>query len=335
MPRLTKDDLLSIIARSISDCGWSVLYLDNPVIHPFRLQIYRNDESYRLRIYIWNLTHGGGSARPRSEYRIQITGLPTSYFEPEIGGKTLILGWWDDVGVFAGFDYNKHSGLLGSSPSIQIREQYLRNAHINGFSACDKGNEEIAIAFKPSFFIEYVRDLESLHGFGESEYDLSVLETVAENPYAVNDEEIELTSWTRQTVIQTVKKRLRDSSFQDRVLTAYNYRCAMCGVQLDLVQAAHIVPVSHEDGTDYTSNGMALCALHHYAYDRGLVFVDEDYSIELNQSKVNKLRAISRDEGLEEFTEALRALILLPPATTDRPHRDYLSIANSLRLAAS
>ncbi|GAB4327688.1 MAG: hypothetical protein OHK0047_13660 [Leptolyngbyaceae cyanobacterium] len=335
MSRLTKADLLGIVIRSISECGWNVLYLENPVTHPFRLQLYRNDEDYRIRVYIWNLTHGGGSARPRSEYRIQITGLSTNYFEPEIGGKTLILGWWDEVGVFAGFDYNKHSGILGSSPSIQIREQYLRNAHINGFSACDKGNEEIAIAFKPSFFIEYVRDLEPLHGFGESQYDLSVLETVAENPYAVNDEEIESTSWTRQTVIQTVKKRLRDSSFQDRVLTAYNYRCAMCGIQLDLVQAAHIVPVSHEDGTDQTSNGMALCALHHYAYDRGLVFVDEDYSIELNQGKLNKLRAISRDDGLGEFTEALRALILLPPATSDRPHRDYLSIANSLRLAAS
>jgi len=43
--------------------------------------------------------------------------------------------------------------MLGSSPSIQIREQYLRNAHINGFSPCNKGNEEIVIAFKPSFFI--------------------------------------------------------------------------------------------------------------------------------------------------------------------------------------
>ncbi|MBF2085322.1 HNH endonuclease [Thermoleptolyngbya sp. C42_A2020_037] len=332
---LRKRALLDLVTRSILECRWNVLYLESPDNHPFRLQVYRDDESYRVRIYIWNLTHGGGSARPRSEYRIQITGLSTSYFEPEIGGKTLILGWWDEVGVFAGFDYNKHSGTLGSSPSIQIREQFLRNAHINGFSACDKGNEEIAIAFKPSFFIEYIKNLESLHGFGESEYDLSVLETVAENPYAVNDGEIESTSWTRQTVIQSVKKRLRDSSFQDRVLTAYNYRCAMCGVQLDLVQAAHIVPVSHENGTDETSNGIALCALHHYAYDRGLVFVDEDYSIELNQSKLDKLRVISRDEGLEEFTEALRAIILLPPATSDRPHRDYLSIANFLRLAAS
>lgn len=177
MPRLTKNDLLSIVTGSVSECGWNILYLESPITHPFRLQIYKNDESYRLRIYIWNLTHGGGSARPRGEYRI-------------------------------------------------------------------------------------------------------------------------------------------------------------CGVQLDLVQAAHIVPVSYEKGTDHTSNGMALCALHHYAYDRGLVFVDEDYSIELNERKINKLRAISRDEGLQAFTEALRDLILLPPATSDRPHRDYLSIANSLRLEA-
>jgi putative restriction endonuclease len=331
--KLRKADLLSIITRSISECGWNVLYLSN--IHPFRLQIYKDDESYRVRIYIWNLTHGGGAARPRSEYRIQITGLPTRSFEPEIGGKTLILGWWDDVEVFAGFDYDKHSGILGSSPSIQIREQYLRNAHLNGFSACDKGNEEIAIAFQPNFFVEYVRNLESLHGFGESKYDLNVLENIAKNPDLVNDIEIESTSTSRQIVIQTVRKRLRDSSFQDRVLTAYNYLCAMCGVQLDLVQAAHIVPVSHDDGTDQTSNGIALCALHHYAYDRGLVFVDEDYSIKLNEKKISKLQSICREDGLEEFTEALRPLIIVPPAIPDRPHKDYLLIANSLRLGAS
>lgn len=333
MPKLQKDDLLNIVTRSISECGWNVLYLENSVTHPFRLQIYRDDESYQVRIYIWNITPGG-QKRPSDEYRIQLTSLPNQCFEPEPNGYTLILGWWDGGGVFAGFDYGKHTGILGKSSSLQIREQYLRNAHINGFSACDKGNEEIAIAFKPSFFTEYVKNLESLHSFGESEYDLNVLETVAKNPYTVNDAEIESTSWTRKTVIQTVKKRLRDFSFQDRVLTAYSYRCAMCGVQLDLVQAAHIVPVSHDDGTDHTSNGMALCALHHYAYDRGLVFVDEDYSIKFNEKKRCKLRTISRDEGLEEFTEALRALIILPPSTSDRPHRDYLSIANSLRLAA-
>ena len=129
-------------------------------------------------------------------------------------------------------------------------------------------------------------------------------------------------------------QKLRDASFQERILTAYRYRCAICGVQLDLVQAAHIVPVSHDEGTDQTSNGIALCALHHYAYDRGLIFIDEEYSVEINQNKIDKLRSISRDDGLEEFTNALRALIILPPTISDRPHIEYLLIANALRLPA-
>jgi putative restriction endonuclease len=332
--RRTKPELLNIITRSISECGWSILYLSDPTIHPFRLQLYKADENLRIRVYIWNLTHGGGAKRPRNEYRIQITGLSTNYFEPELGGKTLILGWWDEAEVFAGFDYNKHSDILGSSPSIQIREQYLRNAHVNGFSICNKGNQEIAIAFKPNFLVEYIRNLESLHGFGESESDLNLLETVAEQPETVNDTAIEAVSPNRRIVITSVRKKLRDVSFQERVLTAYGYRCAICGIQLDLVQAAHIVPVSHDAGTDLTSNGIALCALHHYAYDRGLVYVDENYSVEINQNKVEQLRAIHRDSGLEEFIGSMRDLIILPPAISDRPHIEYLRLANSLRLTA-
>lgn len=333
MVRRKKLELLRLIACAISDCGWNILYLSLPKEHPFRLQIYNNQESHRCRIYIWNLTHGGGKARPRSEYRIQITGLASRSFEPELDGKTLILGWWDDVEVFAGFDYEKHSGVFGASPSIQIREQYLRDAHLNGFSACNKGNGEIAVAFKPNFFVEYVKNLESLHSFGESDRDLDCLEQIAKNPEATNDEEVKSDSWTRKTVMVSIRKRLRDSSFQERILTAYRYRCAMCGIQLNLVQAAHIIPVSSEEGTDETCNGIALCALHHYAYDRGLVYINEDYFVEVNQSRIEQLQAISRVDGLDEFVNALRTLILLPPSVSDRPKTDYLELANRLRLA--
>ncbi len=81
MPRLTKSQLLDVIVRSIHRCGWQVAYLSDD--HPFRLLVYHQDESYRLRVYIWNLTHGGGSARPADEYRVQITGMRTQQFEPE------------------------------------------------------------------------------------------------------------------------------------------------------------------------------------------------------------------------------------------------------------
>jgi len=114
MGKHRKYDLLDIIVQSINDSGWNVLYIGDISQHPFVLKIYQHHESYLLRIYVWNLTHGGGIARAADEYRIQITGA--DHFEQWAGEKTLILGWWEAVGVFAGFDYAKHVGKLGFSP---------------------------------------------------------------------------------------------------------------------------------------------------------------------------------------------------------------------------
>ena len=264
MAKHRKYDLLEIIVQSINDSGWNVLYVSDISNHPFLLKVYNNDESYLLRIYIWNLTHGGGAARPKDEYRIQITG--TDHFEQHQGEKTLILGWWGEAGVFASFDYSKHTGQLGFSPSMQIREEYLRKALINGFSPCDKGNNEIAIAFRPDFFVYYVQSLEQLHGFGTSRKDFKILETVSDQPLEQNKELIEQVSIQRQTAVIQLCKRLRDTSFKARVLTAYGNKCAFSGMQLKLVDAAHILPVSHNNSTDDTANGIAISALYHRAY---------------------------------------------------------------------
>ena len=122
--KLTKEQLLETVVAAIRDSGWNVLYLSEG--HPFQLQMYRGDQSFRLRIYIWNITHGGGSARPADEYRIQVTGV--HQFEQQPGEKTIILGWWAEAGVFAGFDVRKHSAPLGFSPSLQIRRGALELA---------------------------------------------------------------------------------------------------------------------------------------------------------------------------------------------------------------
>ena len=307
--RHRKYDLLEIIIQGIRDDGWNIIYLSDPNFHPFRFKIYRNDESHNIRIYVWNLTHGGGAQRPADEYRIQITGVDR--FEQEPNGKTLILGWWREGEVFAGFDFNKHNGALGFSPSIQIREEALRKAHIKGVAPWEKDNQEIAIAFRPDFIGEYVRNLESLHSFGESDADLEVLEEVTDNPDEVNDAEIGTVTVERQTAVVSVKKKIRDNSFKSRILTSYSNKCAFCGVQLKLIDAAHIVPVQH-DGTDETSNGIALCALHHRAFDRNLVTFNGDYQIIYNQNQFDKLREIGLDGGADKFVDDLRAVIHLP-----------------------
>ena len=328
MAQHRKYDLLDHIVKAVTDSGWNALYLASIDEHPFRLQIYREDESYQVRIYIWNLTHGGGRARPKDEYRIQITGA--NYFEQTPNEKTLVLGWWEEVGVFAGFDVRKHTGVLGKSPSIQIRESFLRRAYIHGFSPCDKGNQELAIAFRPDFFVEYIRNLEALHDFGRYAEDLEVLDTVSQHP-EINDEDIQIADHGRKTTVVSVRRKLRDSNFRERVLRAYGFHCAVCGIQLKLIDASHIIPVSHESSTDETRNGLALCALHHRAYDHALITVAEDYTVLLSEKRVAYLQSINQIDGLDNFRHNLRPIILLPPATTDRPHVEYVILANKVR----
>jgi putative restriction endonuclease len=329
MAKHRKYDLLEQIVQAINESGWNVLYGSDTSQHPFVLKIYNQNESHLVRIYIWNLTHGGGAKRPKDEYRIQITG--TDEFIQPIGEKTLILGWWQDVGVFSGFDFSKHTAKLGASPSFQIREEFLRKAYINGISPCNKGNKEIAIAFRPDFFVEYVRNLEQLHAFGESDTDYAILEEIATQSIDLNDALLTQLSQPRQITVQTINKKLRDNSFKARILTAYSQKCAFSGMQLKLVDAAHIVPVSHSTSSDETCNGMALSALYHRAYDKGLVTVNESYQIIVNNSALSKLKDANLDGGVDMFLKNLRPVILLPPAINDRPNIHFVKEANELR----
>lgn len=329
MHRHQKYSLLEKIVNSINEDGWDVFYLSDPKYHPFRLKIYNEKESYNIRIYIWHLTHGGGSARPVDEYRIQITGV--DHFEAEVGGKTLILGWWEEGNVFAGFDFNKHIGNLGFSPSIQIREAALRKAYVNGFSPWTKENQETAIAFRTDFFVEYVRNLESLHSFGESKNDFEALENIANRPNEINDTIIESISPPRQLTVTSVTKKISDNGFKARVLNAYSQKCAFCGLQLKLVDAAHILPVSYSESTDETCNGISMCALHHRAFDRSLVTINMEYQIVHNDKKIEKLSAEKLTDGVEDFVRYLRPYIILPPAVNDRPHIEYIKKTNEIR----
>ena len=325
MAILSKNALLERMVESIQECDWNVLFISTT--HPFKLNVFRDDLNYRIKIYIWNLTHGGGSARPGNEYRIQVK--VKEALSEESGWITLILGWWDEVGVFAGFDLRRHYGLPGWSSSIQIKEEALQNAYVNGFAASDKGNQEIAIAFRPDFFIHYLENLHQLHDFGQSPADLEALNSVSEDP-EINEQDIRVTNPERKTAVITLKKKLRDVSFRKRVLTAYSARCAICSIQLNLVEVAHIVPVQ-ENGTEETSNGLALCTLHHRAYDNALITVWENYCIKLNESKLLQLRQSDLDGGLEDFKQGLRPMIHLPPAIPDRPHIEYIKLANRIR----
>lgn len=327
MPRLSKPQLLQKVIQAVRASGCTARVISRD--HPFRLIVSDGSRSWRIRVYIWNLTYGG-APRSENELRIQVTGLSSQHFEVTDNEKTLILGWHEPTGVFAGFDIQKHLGNLGYSPSIQIHRDVVLSAEQRGIATQDKGNDEIAIAIREDFMGEYIQNVETLHGFAQSASDLSELDEAIENP-EINEDEVQIGDQQRRTVITTLSHYIRDANFRRKVIRAYGNRCAVCGTQLGIVQAAHIIPVAHESSTDDTSNGIALCCNHHAAFDDGLIAIQEDYRIYVNPLRVQELESLGLTEGLENFVRDLREEIYYPDDVHDRPHREYIRIGNEVR----
>jgi putative restriction endonuclease len=83
--------------------------------------------------------------------------------------------------------------------------------------------------------------------------------------------------------------RRRDPAFRVRVLRAYEFRCAVCGYDLRLgdvqigLEAAHI-KWHQAGGPDEETNGLALCSLHHKAFDLGAFTIGDDLGLRLSAS---------------------------------------------------
>jgi putative restriction endonuclease len=197
-------------------------------------------------------------------------------------------------------------------------------AHVN-----TKG--ETIIAMRPSFFMTYVTNAEQLHKFGEAA-DLNALNEIAKLRGKTDaDQSTEITGKERKEVLRTVKQKVRDADFRDRIMTAYKSTCAMCDVQLRLIDAAHIVPVDSPTSTDDTNNGIALCALHHRAFDNGLISFDLSYKIQVSQTSLQKLTSMNLNGGYEAFKTNLRAVIDVPADTRDHPHPQHITQGRALR----
>lgn len=86
----------------------------------------------------------------------------------------------------------------------------------------------------------------------------------------------------RNYAIVEVRRRLHQTEFRERVLRAYRHQCALCRLRHEeLLDAAHIIPDSEPGGVPEVSNGLALCRLHHAAFDRFFVGIRKDYVIQV------------------------------------------------------
>jgi putative restriction endonuclease len=323
MATKAKDDLLQCLLDGIEASDWKCIV--SATQQPFGLTLFQGEElPVRIRAYIWNCTPGGNH-RPSDEFRIQFTGATPKTHPGEI---TLLLGWHDGYKVFVGWSVIHHRHQAGKSPSAQVKEETLGGAHTKTFAVQVKKNDQVVVAFQPQFLVEYALAAKRLHGAGVVKSELLPLDDLSKVDQATIDS---IGNPSRRVVVAQIARRYRAFDFRRRVLGAYRHRCAFCGVQLQLLDAAHILPVASPASTDATSNGIALCKLHHAAFDGNLVSFNQQYKIEVSAHQLNQLRAQAHSGGVRQFSAMLNARILLPSDGRERPVPAQIVCARAVR----
>ena len=135
----------------------------------------------------------------------------------------------------------------------------------------------------------------------------------------------------RRYVTRELQVRLHQRSFRERVLRAYRSRCAVCRLRHhELLDAAHIVPDS-EAGAPRVPNGLALCKLHHAAFDKLFVGVRPDGVIEVRRDILEEEDGPMLLHGLKRLHQTR---LHAPRRIADRPDPDLLEIRYARFVAA-
>lgn len=137
----------------------------------------------------------------------------------------------------------------------------------------------------------------------------------------------------REYITAIVRRRLHQQKFREQVLHAYREQCSLCQLRhRELLDAAHIVADSEDEGEPVVSNGLALCKLHHAAFDSFFLTVRPDYTIEVRRSILEENDGPMLLVGLKQIHGQT---IQLPRSSIDRPDRDRLESRYERFLRAS
>src|SRR5579862_718124 len=154
---------------------------------------------------------------------------------------------------------------------------------------------------------------------------LGLLSETADAPLTTGDEG-EVARRAYSTAV--VRVRLHQRAFRERVLEAYKRQCAFCHLRHDeLLDAAHLIPDADPLGDPLIKNGVALCTLHHAAFDKYFIGIRPDYVLEVR-------RDLLEEKDGPTLAHAIQGLhntsITLPIRREHRPARESLEMRYEL-----
>jgi putative restriction endonuclease len=135
--------------------------------------------------------------------------------------------------------------------------------------------------------------------------------------------ELDVSAGERRYATRVVMQRLHQFRFRQLVVAAYRERCAVCRLaHRELLDAAHIMPDKDERGRPEVPNGLALCGVHHGAFDSYILGVDPDYRVHIRGDVLKEQDGPMLLHGLQELHGVS---LTLPSAARLYPKKDYLA----------
>lgn len=222
-----------------------------------------NEKVYCTYVYHNDKYHGSSAKQPRDEFRLYLNTKidpERAFFKP------------DDIIVFEKLQTEDLTNLYKMHRFNSTSEHYLLLDRIIENSGQRGGHAT------------YYEKLDFILEFQVS--DLEYLETVIPDEVK-KDAEKRQNQAKEESVIEIEETKganlFNSVSFRDFVLLGYGNKCAITGEaifykKLINLEAAHIKPKSHS-GSFLPCNGIAMSRDMHWAFDRGMFTINEEYRI--------------------------------------------------------
>jgi putative restriction endonuclease len=288
------------------------------------------DTDLQIRVAAFNwlseqaMVHGDVLPRRRLEQGFEFQGqripliAPQGIFKPRILDLPISIttaprGEYDDYFGPDNFLTYRYRGVdPDHKDNIGLRRIFEQRRPLIYFHGIDPGKY---LAVWPVYIIA---DDPSHLAFKVALDDISPAEMATSTAGVVRDD-----SYARRAYLTaTVKLRLHQRSFRERVLDAYRSQCAFCGLRhRELLDAAHIIPDNVPESRPTVDNGLALCKLHHAAYDSFMIGVTPDFVIHVRED------ILAEEDGpiLRHGLQGLHLTDLtLPPLRSQWPSKDAL-----------
>jgi putative restriction endonuclease len=208
----------------------------------------------------------------------------------------------DEVGPDGSLRY-KWRGTDPNHPDNRaLREAMLRRVPLAYFYPVARG------VYQAIYPVYLVNEDPAAHEFG-----------VDLGQYPDHDDEDggEHTPLSRRYTRRLTLHRLHQVLFRPKVLRAYETRCALCRLRHPpLLDAAHILPDRHPHGDPVVPNGLAMCKIHHAAYDANIIGVRPDHVVEVRRDVLIEIDGPMLRHGLQEMHGTT---IVLPRSRRDHP----------------